>query len=142
MTIIATAAAQSIAPPSAFFERWRDVATWPEWNHDTEWVRLDGPFVEHATGVLKPKGGPKVRFVIERLVDGEEFVDVSMMPGAKLRFEHRVRAMETGCALEVTISISGPLARIWRRVLGSGFVKNAQPDLDRLVAVAERAHAG
>jgi hypothetical protein len=141
MTLITTASAQSTAPPAAFFERWRDVATWPEWNHDTEWVRLDGPFAANATGVLKPKGGPKVRFVIERLIEGEEFVDVSMMPGAKLRFDHRVREHENGSSLDVTISMSGPLAWLWRRVLGPGFVKNAQPDLDRLVFVAEhRAH--
>ena len=45
MTIIATARATSTAHPSAFFARWADTATWPEWNTDTEWVRLDGPFV-------------------------------------------------------------------------------------------------
>ena len=41
MTIIATARATSTAHPSAFFARWADTATWPEWNTDTEWVRLD-----------------------------------------------------------------------------------------------------
>lgn len=142
MTLITTAQAQSTAPPAAFFERWRDVATWPEWNHDTEWVRLDGPFAAQATGVLKPKGGPKVKFVIEQLVENEEFVDVSKMPGARLRFAHLIQVRDDGgSALRVTISITGPLAWLWRRILGPGFVKNAQPDLDRLVDVAERSRA-
>jgi hypothetical protein len=44
MIKIATAHVMSSAPASAFFERWADMTTWPEWNADTEWVRLDGPF--------------------------------------------------------------------------------------------------
>ena len=63
MTQIAAAHAVSTAAPADFFAVWADMATWPEWNADTEWVRLDGPFVEGATGTLKPKGGPKVGFV-------------------------------------------------------------------------------
>ena len=67
MTTLATASLSSTAPPAAFFARWADMASWSEWNSDTEWVRLDGDFVEGATGALKPKGGPKVTFVVERL---------------------------------------------------------------------------
>ncbi|MDX6436655.1 MAG: hypothetical protein QOK34_1489, partial [Gaiellaceae bacterium] len=52
MIKIAEAKATSSAPPAAFFARWADMATWPEWNTDTEWVRLDGPFAAGSTGVL------------------------------------------------------------------------------------------
>ena len=140
MTTITTAHASSTASPAAFFARWADMATWPEWNADTDWVRLDGPFVEGATGVLKPSGGPKVRFVVQRLVPDEEFVDVSLLPGARLTFAHHVAARPGGgCEVDVTISIAGPLCWVWSRVLGGGFRATAQADLDRLVAVAEAA---
>jgi hypothetical protein len=56
MTTIATAHVSTSAAPAAIFARWADTDTWPQWNSDTEWVRLDGPFVEGATGTLKPKG--------------------------------------------------------------------------------------
>lgn len=65
MKILSQAHVVSTAPPSAFFARWADMTTWPEWNADTEWVRLDGPFAQGSTGQLKPKGGPKIPFVIE-----------------------------------------------------------------------------
>jgi hypothetical protein len=90
MTTIATSTVTSSAAPDAFFAEWADMASWPEWNLDTEWVRLDGAFVEGATGTLKPKGGPKVPFVVARLVDGEEFTDVSRLIGARLTFRHLV----------------------------------------------------
>jgi Polyketide cyclase / dehydrase and lipid transport len=140
MIAIAEARASSLAPPSAFFARWADVATWPEWNTDTEWVRLDGPFATGSTGVLKPRGGPKVKFVIASLVPGREFVDVSLLAGARLTFRHLVTAGPTdGTRVEVAVTMSGPLGWFWNLVLGKGLRASLQPDLDRLVAAAETA---
>jgi Polyketide cyclase / dehydrase and lipid transport len=136
MTRIATAHVTSTASPAAFFARWADMATWPEWNLDTEWVRLDGPFVEGATGTLKPKGGPKVPFVVARLT-AHEFVDVSKLLGARLTFAHRVTSAEDKTEVSVEASISGPLAAVWRLILGKGIAASAQPDLERLAAAAE-----
>jgi hypothetical protein len=137
MIEITQAHARSTAAPAAFFERWGDMATWPEWNQDTEWARLDGPFATGSTGTLKPKGGPKVRLTIASLVPGREFVDVSHLVGARLTFDHQVEEREDGCDLRVAVTMAGPLARLWAKLLGGGFRKTVQPDLDRLVALVE-----
>jgi hypothetical protein len=137
MTTLATAQAHSTAAPAAFFARWADMATWPEWNTDTEWVRLDGAFVTGASGVLKPKGGPKVRFVVGSMIPEREFVDVSLLFGAKLTFSHLVRTDAEGTTIDVTVSMTGPMAWFWRFALGKGLRSSLQPDLDRLVAAAE-----
>ena len=142
MTTIASATITSTASPSAFFSEWADMASWPEWNLDTEWVRLDGPFVEGATGTLKPKGGPKVPFVVARLVDGEEFTDVSKLVGARLTFRHLVAAEDDRTTVSVDVTLTGPLAPVWRLILGKGLRDSLQPDLDRLVERAERVSAG
>ncbi|MEV6555286.1 hypothetical protein AB0M22_06205 [Nocardia sp. NPDC051756] len=136
MTIIATAHATSTAAPAAFFARWAAMATWPEWNNDTEWVRLDGPFVQGATGVLKPKGGPKVPFVVERL-DDTEFVDVSKLLGARLTFDHQISAADGRTTISVTVSIDGPLRWLWTKIMGRDLAKSVRPDLDALITVAE-----
>jgi hypothetical protein len=142
MTSLAAAHVSSTAAPAAFFDRWADMATWPEWNLDTEWVRLDSPFVEGATGTLKPKGGPKVRFTVASLVLGREFVDVSHLVCARLTFAHHVTpAAHGGCTVEVAVSMSGPLARVWNLLLGKGLRESVQPDLERLARVAEAARA-
>jgi hypothetical protein len=141
MTTLATASISSTAPPAAFFTRWADMASWSEWNSDTEWVRLDGEFVQGATGALKPKGGPKVTFVVERLVPDREFVDVSRLFGARLTFAHLVdRRTDGGSDVDVTVSISGPLARAWMLVLGKGIRTSAQADLEALARAAESIH--
>ena len=136
MTTLASASGTSTASPAAFFARWADMATWTEWNTDTEWVRLDGPFVQGATGQLKPKGGPKVGFVVEKLT-GTEFVDVSKLVGARLTFAHHIVATGPGSRLEITCSLTGPLAPVWRLILGKGLRASLQRDLDQLVATAE-----
>jgi len=142
MTIITSAHINSPAAPSAFFARWADMATWPQWNTDTEWVRLDGEFVQGATGSLKPKGGPKVRFVVERLVPGREFVDVSRLVGARLTFAHRVtERADGGSEVDVAVTITGPLRRLWLLMLGSGIRGSVQADLEALARAAEAATA-
>jgi hypothetical protein len=136
-TTFAAAHATSTAPADRFFEIWADMATWPEWNADTEWVRLDGPFRTGATGELKPKGGPKVKFTIASMVPGVEFVDVSHLMGARLTFDHQVAVAAGGTSLRVGVSFTGPMAWLWKRVIGGGIKGSLQRDLDALVARAE-----
>ncbi|WP_433711257.1 SRPBCC family protein [Nocardia sp. CA-084685] len=113
MTTIATAQATSTAAPAAFFAKWADMATWPEWNNDTEWVRLDGPFAQGATGALKPKGGPEVPF------------------------DHQIATGPERTTVTVTVSIEGPLSWFWTKVMGADLADSVEPDLRALVAAAE-----
>ena len=137
-THLGSASVTSSASPSAFFARWADMATWPEWNLDTEWARLDGPFQTGATGQLKPTGGPEVSFVVESVVPETEFVDVSKLLGARLTFGRDVTTIEGGgCRVDVAVTIAGPLAWFWTRILGKGLRASLQPDLDRLCALVE-----
>lgn len=137
MTTLCTATATSSAPPEAFFSRWADMATWPEWDDAVSWARLDGPFEVGSTGALKPKGGPKVTFVIETLEPGTEFTDVSAMPGARLRIRHLVSVDGGATRVDIDVSIDGPLAWLWRRAIGKGIASSTPEGLARLVAVVE-----
>ncbi|WP_037604286.1 SRPBCC family protein [Streptacidiphilus rugosus] len=141
MMTLGSATTVSSAAPAAFFARWADMATWPEWNADTEWVRLDGPFAVGGTGVLKPKGGPKTKFVISALSD-RVFTDVSLLMGARLTFHHEVEARtDGGSEVAVTVTLGGPLARLWNVILGKCIAQSLQRDLDALARAAEQATA-
>jgi hypothetical protein len=139
MTSLGTASVTSTASPDAFFARWAEMDTWPQWNADTEWVRLDGPFVQGATGTLKPKGGPKVRFTVATLVPGREFVDVSHLFGARLTFSHTVSTDASGTRVQVSATVTGPLRLLWITLLGKGIRSSLQRDLDALAGAAEAA---
>ncbi len=134
---LGTASATSTGTPAAFFQRWIDHSTWGEWSPDTDWVRVDGAVALGATGVIKPTGGPKTRFSISALETNLEYTDTSYLPGARLVFQHLVAATPQGCELEVHVSVSGPLARVWAKIMGAGFRESTQADLDRLVGLVE-----
>src|SRR5262249_11574684 len=107
MIQIAQAHATTTATPERIFAIWADMTQWPEWNSDTEWVRLDGSFVQGARGRLKPAGAPSVAFVVERLEHGSVFVDASRLVGARLVFDHRVNAVvDQPGAVRITVSIT------------------------------------
>jgi hypothetical protein len=111
--------------------------TWPEWDEAVAWARLDGPFAAGTTGALKPKGGPKVSFVIETLDPGSEFTDVSSMPGAKLRIRHVVTVLGDTTRVDIDVDIDGPLAWLWRRAIGRGISTSTPAGLAKLVETVE-----
>ena len=139
MKIIAHANLSSSAAASSFFARWCDHATWGEWSPDTDWVRVEGPVVRGARGVLKPVKGPKVRFEISALETDTEYTDTSLLPGARLVFQHLVRSTTTGSDLEVHVSLTGPLSALWARILSPNFATSVPADLRRLVDLVEGA---
>jgi hypothetical protein len=142
MKTIATARITSDLRPQAFFDRWADIATWPQWNTDTAWVRLDGEFAAGATGTLKPKGGPATRFVVTTLVPEREFTDVSLLFGARLTFQHLVTVDTEGATVvSVQVTLDGPLSFFWNAVLGKDIAKGIGGDLARLEEAARAAEA-
>lgn len=137
MIEIATAQAQSSASPKAFYAQWINHDSWSEWSPDSEWVRLDGPVAEGTTGTLKPKGGPKTRFVISTLIPDQEYTDTSRLLGARLVFRHTAARVGDTTTLTARVTIDGPLAWLWARIMGAGFRESVPADLDRLIALAE-----
>ena len=138
MSELGRGTATSTAAPDAFFARWADYPTWPQWSPDTEWVRVDGPVAAGARGVLKPRGGPKVKFVIDVCEPGREYSDTSLLPGARMVFRHTVVPDGAGSRLQVLVTMTGPLSWLWARIMGGGFRESAQADLDRLVTLVEQ----
>ncbi len=137
MVEIVSHRATSTAPASAFYQRWIDHESWSTWSPDTEWVRLSGPVAKGATGTLKPKGGPKVKFVIKELVPDREYTDTNYLPGARLVFQHTATPSNGRTELGVKVTMEGPLARLWALVMGKNFRKSAPEDLDRLIKLVE-----
>ncbi|MGL5811077.1 MAG: SRPBCC family protein [Nocardioides sp.] len=136
MTTITTASITSSAPASAFFDRWADTATWPEWDRGVQWIELHGPFEVGTTGRLKPVNGPQATFTITALSD-TEFVDVSRVPGGRITFTHTVCTDHDGTHVRVSVDVDGPLGFVWSRILGRKFRAHAQPSLEALATIAE-----
>jgi hypothetical protein len=87
---------------------------------------------------LKPKGGPKVKATILVVEPNKRFIDVSNLPGAKLKFDHAITQQSGTTTVSIVMTLNGPLSRLWAKILG----KNQQADLEKstanLIAKAEK----
>ena len=50
--------------PYQIWKIWSDINNRPQWDLDTEWAELNGPFEVGAVFRFKPKGGPKLSMSI------------------------------------------------------------------------------
>jgi hypothetical protein len=137
MKILATAQIITKAQAHAIFRLWEDVEQWPTWDNGIEWAKLEGPFSTGTNYRLKPKGGPVTKATIQLVENDHAFNDVSHLPGAKLYFEHVIEPTGSARTVTHTVRINGPLAWLWRRILGKNIQKGLQPALDTLGRLAE-----
>ena len=111
---------------------------WPKWNTEIKRASLDGPL---ALGRAQRSFGTglRLRFRVVEFEDGRLFTDESRLPGARMGHRHLVESTETGSRLTNTIYIEGPLAPVWRRIMGPAAAR-ALPAAQR--AVVELAEPG
>ena len=103
--------AETTASPEAVWQAWTDVARWPEWNADIEWIELRGPFAVGTTIAMKPFGQDVVELGIAELVPGERFVDVADVDGTTVRTTHRIdRLGDRRSRIVYRLEATGPAA--------------------------------
>jgi len=115
---------------------YRDAGAWPKWNAEIKRASLDGPLALGARARIVFGTGLRLRFEVVEYEEGRLFTDESRLPGARMGHRHLIEPGAGGCRLTNTIYIEGPLAPLWRRILGPAAARTL-PDAQRaIVAVA------
>jgi len=127
-----------VTPASIWEKAYADVAAWPKWNAEIKRAGLDGPLALGATAKIVFGTGLRLRFRVVEFEDGRLFTDESHLPGARMGHRHLVEPTATGSRLTNTIYIEGPLAPVWRRIMGPAAARTL-PGAQR--AVVELAQA-
>jgi len=132
-----------VVPASIWREAYADAAAWPQWNAEIKRASLDGPLALGATARIVFGTGLRLRFGVVEFEDGRLFTDESRLPGARMGHRHLVEPTETGGSrLTNTIYIEGPLAPLWRRIMGPAAARTlpgAQRAVVELAQAANRA---
>lgn len=125
---------ESAASSTKVWEKaYADAAAWPRWNAELKSAKLDGPLRLGANAKIVFKTGLRLRFKVVEFEQGRLFTDEARLPGARMGHRHLVEPIEDGgCRLTNTIYIEGPLAPLWRRVMGPRAAR-ALPDAQRAV---------
>lgn len=110
------------ATAEQIWEMWKDAATWPCWDSELEWVKLDGNFVTGTRGSMKPASGPVVKFLLNKVVVNRSFSNIARLPLTHLAFEHEYFPPQNdGVPAQIrhSVTMSGLLAPLFGRIIGS-----------------------
>jgi hypothetical protein len=125
-------------PPQAVWERaYASASAWPRWNAAIKRAHLDRPLILGAQAKIVFRTGLRLRFQVVEFEPGRLFTDEARLPGARMGHRHLIEPSPGGSELVNTIYIEGPLAALWRRLLGPAAARtlpNAQRAIVALVS--------
>ena len=137
--------------PAVVWERWTEVENWPVDDPDIVKAKLNGPLAKGALGMIQPRGGFRTPFTIVE-VDRRKlrFTLETKLPLAVMRFEHALdrpaddpheheplAEMDPDAwVLTHTLTITGPFAKLWDRIVGRSFLKGLPTVLTNIVRAA------
>ncbi|WP_273719065.1 MULTISPECIES: hypothetical protein [Bartonella] len=111
------------ASAEQIWSMWEDVATWPCWDHELEWVELSGAFKEGAVGRMKPKKGPTVTFTLDKVIKNACFSDYAKLPLTRMSFNHEYicskKSDSSNNKIRHTVTMSGLLSPFFGIIIGS-----------------------
>jgi hypothetical protein len=125
------------APRNAVFELYADVMSWPAWDRETLHVHLPLGLRTGASGWLKPRAGPKAFIRVSEVVANRSFTVEGRLPLCRMIFGHQLEDTANGTRATHSVRFDGPLAFVFRRLIGSGIDASLPTTLTGLKAASE-----
>jgi Polyketide cyclase / dehydrase and lipid transport len=131
--------AAAVDPAAIWETAYADPAAWPEWNPELKRASLDRALGPGAEARVVFRTGLRLRFRVVEFEDGRLFTDEARLPGARMGHRHVVEPdADGGSRLTNTIYVDGPLAALWRRILGPAASRALPASQEAIVALARR----
>jgi hypothetical protein len=128
---------EAVATPEAVWGLWSDVASWPRFDDGIERVELAGPFEVGSEGALTPVGGEPLPFRLVAVRPLEGFTDETELPGAVLRFRHRLERLGGGrVRITHAFEFDGPAAQELGAAMGEEMSAGIPASLAALARLA------
>jgi uncharacterized protein YndB with AHSA1/START domain len=107
------------AEPERVWAIWTDVEGWPRWHPGIAQASLERQFAEGARGSSRAPGGPRSKLRIGPVEPGRTFISETILPLARLRFEHRIEPTGGGgTTMTYGVKMSGPATLLFGRIIG------------------------
>ena len=123
----------------AVWSVWADVDRYTDWHDDLDYCRLNGEFAEGNYFQLKPKGAPVFKVHIVELKPYSRFVDCTNFFGAKMYDIHQCDASPGGVTITSTVKVTGPLSRLWVKLVAKKVADSAAEEMQALVTLARQS---
>src|SRR6516162_3458904 len=121
------------------FRALADLKRWPEWDDDIEAVEDEGAPDAGSRFTLRLKDGSAVTLTVAAIEPPSIFVDQAKLPLARMQSRHELLPSEGGVTrLRHVITLSGPLAWLWDRLVARKIVQGLPRQTERMAAYARR----
>ena len=137
MIEVGSAIHTSTAAPEAFFERWVDLPTHPEWASSMEWFDVETPVVVGTRGTSKARAAEPLSFRVTALEEPFVYADTTELDGAELTVHHEARPSADGTRVEMRAWLEGPRAGEHEMAIRASLERALPADLTALVALVE-----
>jgi Polyketide cyclase / dehydrase and lipid transport len=125
------------ATPEALWERWTDVANWPEQDESLQSASINGPFVVGSIITLKPKGSPTVKVQLIEVTKLKSFSSTGQLPLAKLQFDHKAKSDGGKIEFTQSVTMSGPLSGLFSKLMGKTMATNLEARMTKLATLLD-----
>jgi hypothetical protein len=115
-----------------------DVNNWHTWDEGIEFAKMDGKFEKGNFFTLRPKGGPNVKVELLETVENKSFLDVTKFPLAKMFDNHTFEETPQGLKITNTISVTGVLGFLWRKIVAQKIVDSLPNDMQTQIKSASK----
>ncbi|MPQ76102.1 SRPBCC family protein [Hydrogenovibrio sp. JE_KL2] len=112
---------------------WSDINHWGEWQPGLDYAKLEGKFEAGNHFLLKPKGKSPVKIELVEVEPHQSFTDLTRLPLAKMLGHHQFKQIGTGIEITSSIRLNGPLAFLWRRILGEKIADKMPAQTEQLI---------
>jgi hypothetical protein len=119
------------------FRALADLERWPEWDDDIRAVALEGAPAPGRRFILHLKDGSAVTLTIEAFEPPAVFIDRAKLPLACMLSRHELLPEAGGrTRLRHVITLTGPLAWLWDRLVARKIVEGLPRQTARMAAYA------
>lgn len=127
--------------PEKIWQIWTDVNNWHQWHDDLDYCSMKGPFEIGNYFMLKPKGIKAVKITLTDVKPGHQFTDCTVFFGAKMFDTHSMEQTAEGLKLTNTVFVTGPLKKLWVKLVAKNVADTAPNHIDALAQLARRKNA-
>ncbi|APZ53326.1 SRPBCC family protein [Salipiger abyssi] len=128
------------APATTVFALYADPELWPVWDGETKAVGLP-ELRTGATGWLQPREGPKAKIRVTDVTPNRSFTIEGTLPLCRMTFGHELTGNGRQTRATHWVQFSGPLAFLFRRLIGAGIDRTLPDTLAGLKRVSEEGVA-
>ena len=125
------------ATKEKIWKLWADVPNWSTWDKDVEKAELFGDFAVGTKGILRPVGGPKVKFEIIECEKFKSFTSRSSLPLCTVDFIHSMNEIRDGLEITYEVQMTGILTFLFSRVIGKKMAIELPTAVDKLIELTE-----